>query len=114
MNFHISFLFAAGLALASGAVAAQDSTEFIKRVQQKLNALGFDAGPVNGDFGGQMQAALAQFQLSRTLPASGQLDAETLLELGEARDATAAAGASPQEPRGLASELRGELDEARR
>jgi len=89
MNLHICFVFAAAMVLGPGAVAAQDSTEFIKRVQEKLNALGFNAGPVNGDFGWQMQAALAQFQLSRTLPASGQLDAETLLELGEARDATA-------------------------
>ena len=98
MRPHKHFLFAAALVLASAAATAQDSTDFIKRVQEKLNALGFDAGAVNGDFGAQMQAALAQFQLSRTLPASGQLDAETLLELGEARDATASAGASAEEP----------------
>ena len=108
-----TIIFIGALLLAAGA-PAQDSTEFIKRVQEKLNALGFDAGPVNGDFGAQMQAALAQFQLSRTLPASGQLDAETLLELGEARDATASAGASAQEGSELGAELRGELDEARR
>ena len=63
--------------------------DFIKRVQEALRAQGFDAGPVNGDFGAKTQAALAQFQLSRTLPASGQLDVETLLELGVARDAVA-------------------------
>ena len=114
MKPHLLRFSVAALVLVSAGAMAQDSTEFIKRVQEKLNTLGFDAGPVNGDFGGQMQAALAQFQLSRTLPASGQLDAETLLELGEARDATAAAGASAQEPAGLAGELRGEVDEARR
>ena len=38
--------------------------EFNKRVQQKLQELGFDAGPVNGDFGSKTQAALAQFQLA--------------------------------------------------
>lgn len=114
MQSHIRFSVAAALLLASAAATAQDSTDFIKRVQEKLNALGFNAGPVNGDFGAQMQAALAQFQLSRTLPASGQLDAETLLELGEARDATAAAGGSGDEGRGLGAEPRGELDEARR
>jgi peptidoglycan hydrolase-like protein with peptidoglycan-binding domain len=90
---------AIAVALLGGGAAAQDSTDFIKRVQEKLNALGFNAGPVNGDFGPQMQAALARFQLSRTLPASGQLDAQTLLELGEARDATASEGATA-EPRG--------------
>jgi peptidoglycan hydrolase-like protein with peptidoglycan-binding domain len=60
---------------------------FIGRVQEKLLALGFDAGPVNGDFGEKTQAALAQFQLSRTIPASGQLDDQTLAELGVQREA---------------------------
>jgi peptidoglycan hydrolase-like protein with peptidoglycan-binding domain len=53
----------------------------IKEVQQKLHELGFDAGPVNGDFGTKTQAALVQFQLSEVIPASGQLDAATLLAL---------------------------------
>lgn len=65
---------------------------FISQVQEKLRSLGFDAGPVNGDFGAKTQAALAQFQLSRIIPASGQLDDPTLAELGIARDDTAAAG----------------------
>ena len=55
---------------------------FIKQVQEKLNALGFDAGPVNGDFSAKTQAALAQYQLSMLLPASGVPDDDTLLELG--------------------------------
>lgn len=70
-------------------------TGFISQVQEKLRELGFDAGPVNGDFGGKTQAALAQFQLSRTIPASGQLDDLTLRELGVQRQAEgAAAGGS--------------------
>ena len=56
--------------------------DFISQVQEKLNALGFDAGKPNGDFGAKTQAALAQFQLSRTIPAGGQLDELTLDELG--------------------------------
>ena len=99
MIARIFIALAAALVLPWGAVSAQDSDDFIKSAQEKLNALGFNAGPVNGDFGQQMQAALAQFQLSRQLPASGQLDAETSLELGVARDATAAGGASAA-PRG--------------
>lgn len=68
-------------------------TGFVKQVQERLRALGFDAGPVNGDFGPKTQAALAQFQLSRTLPASGSLDDETLAELGVKREpAEASAG----------------------
>ena len=72
-------------------------TEFISQVQRRLIELGFDAGPVNGDFGAKTQAALAQFQLSRAIPAGGQLDEQTLAELGVARE-EAAAGASA-EPR---------------
>jgi peptidoglycan hydrolase-like protein with peptidoglycan-binding domain len=59
---------------------------FISRVQEKLRALGFDPGPVNGDFGEKTQAALAQFQLSSAIPASGQLDDQTLAELGVTRE----------------------------
>jgi peptidoglycan hydrolase-like protein with peptidoglycan-binding domain len=98
MVFRIAFIFCAALLLPWDA-AAQDSTEFVKQAQERLAALGFYSGPINGDFGPNTQAALAQFQLSRILPASGQLDAETSLELGVARDASAAAGGSA-EPRG--------------
>lgn len=75
---------------------SQDAyTGFITGVQEKLRELGFDAGPANGDFGEKTQAALAQFQLSRAIPASGQLDDRTLAELGVRRDeALASAGAS--------------------
>jgi peptidoglycan hydrolase-like protein with peptidoglycan-binding domain len=75
-------------------------TGFITRVQEQLRSLGFNPGPPNGDFGTKTQAALAQFQLSRTIPASGQLDEQTLAELGVARDydqAAAGASAKPAE-----------------
>jgi peptidoglycan hydrolase-like protein with peptidoglycan-binding domain len=71
-------------------------SDFIGRVQKRLLELGFDAGPANGDFGAKTQAALAQFQLSRAIPAGGQLDEQTLAELGVARD-DAAAGASAEQ-----------------
>jgi peptidoglycan hydrolase-like protein with peptidoglycan-binding domain len=59
----------------------------IQQVQKKLHQQGFNAGPVNGDLSGKAQAALAQFQLSRGVPASGQLDDRTLAELGVSRSA---------------------------
>jgi len=65
--------------------SADRFTDYITQIQEKLRELGFDAGPVNGDFGAKTQAALAQFQLSRTIPASGQLDDETLNALGVQR-----------------------------
>ena len=58
----------------------------VSRVQERLRALGFEAGPVNGDFGTKTQAALVQFQLSVPVPASGQLDDPTLGALGIKRD----------------------------
>jgi peptidoglycan hydrolase-like protein with peptidoglycan-binding domain len=68
--------------------------EFIKAVQQKLHERGFDAGPVNGAYGTKTQAALAQFQLAMTLPASGALDDDTLHALGVQRPSTAPAEAN--------------------
>jgi peptidoglycan hydrolase-like protein with peptidoglycan-binding domain len=56
--------------------------DFYRQVQEKLRAQGFDAGPVNGDFGAKTQAALAQFQLARDLPVSGMLDEVTRAALG--------------------------------
>jgi peptidoglycan hydrolase-like protein with peptidoglycan-binding domain len=61
-------------------------------VQWKLRDLGFDAGPLNGDFGSKTQAALAQFQLSQGLPVSGMLDERTLAELGIRTDSAAGNG----------------------
>lgn len=59
-----------------------DYADLFKQVQEKLRAQGFDAGPVNGDWTTKTQAALAQFQRARDLPASGSLDDKTLAELG--------------------------------
>jgi len=59
-----------------------DDSGLIAQVQRRLHAHGFDAGPVNGDFGSKTQAALAQFQLSQSLPVSGSLDSSTLNALG--------------------------------
>lgn len=70
----------------TGRVSPDRYTDLNMQVQEKLHALGFDAGPVNGDFDSKTQAALAQFQLSRNLPASGQLDDRTLAELGVNND----------------------------
>ena len=70
---------------------------FIQDVQEKLHQYGFDAGPVNGQFGTKTQAALAQFQLAMTLPASGALDDDTLRALGVSRpESSSAAGGSAE------------------
>jgi peptidoglycan hydrolase-like protein with peptidoglycan-binding domain len=74
--------------------------ELIKQVQEKLHEHGFDAGPANGMFGTKTQAALAQFQLAQTLPASGMLDDDTLRALGVQRGGTVEASAESSDNAG--------------
>ena len=62
--------------------SANPYKDLFKQVQEKLSAEGFDPGPADGTFNSKTQAALAQFQLSRAMPASGALDDMTLWELG--------------------------------
>jgi peptidoglycan hydrolase-like protein with peptidoglycan-binding domain len=83
-------------ALAQG--APDPDTDLSTRAQQRLAELGFYRGPINGDIGPNTQAALAQFQLSVPLPASGSLDDQTLAALGLERSVQAAAGATAEQP----------------
>jgi peptidoglycan hydrolase-like protein with peptidoglycan-binding domain len=82
----------------TGTVSPDPYSGFITKVQEKLRELGFDGGPPNGDFGPKTQTALTQFQLSRNVPASGQLDDQTLAELGVQRDAAPASAGATTEP----------------
>jgi peptidoglycan hydrolase-like protein with peptidoglycan-binding domain len=92
-----ALLLAPAVMLAEPEAASPDSeiraddpySGLISQVQERLSSLGFDAGPANGDFGTQTQAALAQFQLLHGVPVSGQLDAPTLEQLGVERDTVA-------------------------
>ena len=56
----------------------------VEGLQQRLNYIGYDAGPVDGVFGARTQAALRAFQRDHGLPATGRLDGQTHLRLGEA------------------------------
>lgn len=53
----------------------------VAELQQRLGALGFDAGRVDGIFGDATSAALGDFQGNAGLPVDGILGATTLLEL---------------------------------
>ncbi len=58
----------------------------IKQVQTKLNDAGHNVGPVDGIVGPKTQKGLKEFQTSKGLNASGQIDRETLasyLAVGE-------------------------------
>jgi peptidoglycan hydrolase-like protein with peptidoglycan-binding domain len=108
MNVRILMLVSAPL-ITAGVFAADEpvsppteqtspepSADINRRVQEKLRERGFYAGPINGDIGPNTQAALAQFQLSIPLPASGQMDDQTLAALGIERAKTGAEGATQE------------------
>lgn len=53
----------------------------VKRVQQALKKLGFDPGPLDGDYGPKTAAAVAAFQLAKGLVADGEVGPQTLKAL---------------------------------
>lgn len=66
----------AGLLLAANGAWAQGSP-YIQEIEQQLQQLGFDPGPVDGRFDSRLTAAINAFKSSRNLPQDGLLDART-------------------------------------
>jgi sporulation protein YlmC with PRC-barrel domain len=62
--------------------ASQLTAAQLRKVQQELNKKGFHAGQVNGQWSSETQAAIRNFQQSKGLTATGQLDERTVDELG--------------------------------
>ncbi|HUF81890.1 MAG TPA: peptidoglycan-binding domain-containing protein, partial [Burkholderiales bacterium] len=80
---------------AQSAPAARAADATVRRVQQRLNAAGFEAGPVDGILGPMTESGLTRFQRSRGLEATGELDRGTLAALGVSGEAsTGATGAA--------------------
>jgi peptidoglycan hydrolase-like protein with peptidoglycan-binding domain len=77
------------------AQSSGQSPELVKQAQEKLSAAGHDAGTADGKMGPKTQAALKEFQQSKGLQASGQLDQKTVAALGvSSSGSSASAGAS--------------------
>jgi hypothetical protein len=55
----------------------------IRRAQERLTALGFAPGPIDGVLGPRMRAALRKFQRTQRLPSTGNLDDVTWRALGD-------------------------------
>jgi peptidoglycan hydrolase-like protein with peptidoglycan-binding domain len=68
--------------------------ELVRQAQEKLSEAGHDVGSADGILGPKTQKGLKEFQESKGLQPSGQLDQKTLAELGVSGDASASAGAS--------------------
>jgi peptidoglycan hydrolase-like protein with peptidoglycan-binding domain len=83
MRFAPAALIAAAL-ISFGVPAAQTnsqpdfSPDVIKRVQERLAAMGYDPGPADGKWGPKTQQAVKQLQADREHPATGRLDLGTL------------------------------------
>ena len=60
---------------------AYDSST-VRAAQEALNARGYNAGPVDGQYGASTQDAVRRFQQSAGLPANGDLTPRTLSALG--------------------------------
>ena len=85
-------------ALARGRHSLADA-EQVRRVQQKLNDIGFHAGAVDGVLGPQTESALRQFQRTRYLDATGHIDSKTLAALNREPTGQPTSGVGRQEPR---------------
>jgi peptidoglycan hydrolase-like protein with peptidoglycan-binding domain len=77
-------------AAAPQAVPETVSPAVIRNVQQRLRALGFYRGSVDGLWGASTQASLERFQQGRGLQATGQVNPLTLQALGLDPNAPAA------------------------
>ena len=81
---------AGGEQQSSAGASAQSAT--VRQAQEKLMSEGFNPGAVDGRLGQQTRQGLKDFQQSRGLEPSGQLDPQTIAALGLDSDASAAAG----------------------
>jgi outer membrane protein OmpA-like peptidoglycan-associated protein len=61
--------------------AAERAADPVREAQRRLNAAGFDAGPVDGIFGPKTKRAVIIYQAVNGLPLTGELDAATLARL---------------------------------
>lgn len=70
--------------LSAPAPARPAADETVRAVQQKLNELGYNAGPADGLMGRGTRAAIVAFQQDRGLAATGAADQALLLQLQQA------------------------------
>ena len=66
---------------ATQSQGTQQDSSAVRQAQEQLSSLGHDVGPVDGVMGPKTQAAVKEFQESKGLQASGQLDSQTLTAL---------------------------------
>lgn len=58
-------------------MAKRAKGEAVRRVQQALTSMGFDAGPIDGMFGKLTEAGVSAFQKAAGLPVDGVVEPKT-------------------------------------
>src|SRR5690606_21871983 len=81
--------------LSAPAPARPAADETVRAVQQKLNELGYNAGPADGLMGRGTRAAVIAFQQDRGLAATGVADQALLLQLQRAPSRQTTAETTP-------------------
>ena len=76
----------------------QLSSEQIRELQEKLRDEGHNPGPIDGIWGPQTQAAVKEFQKENDLQVTGQLDQQTMKELGIEKQKAGEARELPPQP----------------
>lgn len=66
---------------AAGSTAPAAAADPVREAQRRLNAAGFDAGPLDGVVGPRTKRALIKYQAANGLEVTGELDAATLARL---------------------------------
>jgi peptidoglycan hydrolase-like protein with peptidoglycan-binding domain len=77
----VSFGALAGGQQQSSSGASMDPAT-VRQAQERLASEGFNPGPADGRLGQQTKQGLKDFQQSKGLEPSGQLDAQTIAALG--------------------------------
>jgi peptidoglycan hydrolase-like protein with peptidoglycan-binding domain len=88
-------------------MASGQNAETVKQVQTKLNEAGHDVGQVDGIVGPKTQKGLKEFQTSKGLNASGQIDQQTLSALGVSGSAAGGSSAAKSEKKSEGSAASG-------
>jgi peptidoglycan hydrolase-like protein with peptidoglycan-binding domain len=93
-------LFGIGSALAAAhGRHSSANAEQVRQVQEKLNAIGYHAGSVDGVLGPQTESALRRFQRAQNLDATGHIDSKTLAALDRGRTGQLTSKVRPRNPR---------------
>jgi peptidoglycan hydrolase-like protein with peptidoglycan-binding domain len=66
---------------SSSLPSSQGDNSQVSQIQQALNDMGLNAGPVDGKLGPKTKSAIKQFQQQKGLQASGKLDSQTVAML---------------------------------